>query len=158
MKIYCSYMGRAWLLSKSGQEIPVLNHPSETFEFESVVEVVSDYGSASEQKIASQYLELQNPVLKNKILSIYNNNWCKIRTWGNFQEEVTFRITSVGYNWYNTIVGFLLRHPEFKNSEITVESDKASGVKKTYWERVGYNSAVDSSNESVLAAQFIKTK
>lgn len=64
MKLYCSYMGRAWLLSKSGQEIPVLNHPSETFEFESVVKVVSDYGSVPEQKTASQYLESQNPVLK----------------------------------------------------------------------------------------------
>lgn len=110
-------MGRAWLLSKSGQEIPVLNHPSETFEFESVVEVVLDYGSVSEQKIASQYLESSTPELKSRLLSIYNNNWCKIRTWGTFQEEVTFRITSTGYNWYDTIVDFLLRHPEFKNSE-----------------------------------------
>lgn len=156
MKIYCSYMGRAWLLSKSGQEIPVLNHPSETFEFESVVEVVLDYGSVSEQKIASQYLESPTPELKSRLLSIYNNNWCKIRTWGTFQEEVTFRITSTGYNWYDTIVDFLLRHPEFKNSEITVEADKSSGIKKTYWERIGYKSAVDSANESILAAQFVK--
>lgn len=154
MKIYCNYMGRAWLLSRTGQEIRVLNHPSETFEFESIVDVISKYGSVSEQKAALQYLESPTSELKNNLLSIYNNNWCKIRTWGTFQEEVTFRITSIGYNWYDAIVDFLLRHTEFKNSEITVESDKSSGIRKTYWERVGYKSAVDSANESILASQL----
>lgn len=156
MKIYCSYMGKAWLLSKSGQSIEVLNHPSETFEFESVVDVIVSYGSASEKSIAKQYLEFPTEKLKNKLLDIYNNNWCKVRTWGTFQEEITFRITSAGYNWYNTIVNFLLDHPEFKRSEITVESNKSSGSKYTYWERVGYNSTVDSSNESILAASLVE--
>lgn len=155
MRIYCSYMGAAWLLSRTGKEISVLNHPSETFEFESVVDIINEYGSASEKKLASEYMKFPNDRLKSKLLSIYNSNWCKVRTWGTFQEEVTFRITSTNFNWYRIIVDFLLNHPNFRRSSITVESDKSSGVRKTYWSNVDYESAVDSANEAILSTQLL---
>lgn len=155
MKVYCSYMGKAWLLSRDGQEISVLNHPSESFEFESIVDIITEHGSTSERAVAEKYAKTPSDALKSKILSIYNRNWCKVRTWGTFQEEVTFRITSTDYNWYRTIVNFLVNHPNFIHSSITVESDKVSGVRKIYWDSIDYKSAIDSSNERILSSQIL---
>lgn len=159
MKILCnSYIGKAWLLSKSGQEIEVLNHPSATFEFESIVYVVTIYGSNSERKIADQYNKTPTESLKQQVLNIYNNNWCKVRTWGTFNDEITFRITSAGYDWYNVIIDFLLNHPEFKRSAVTVEADKSSGTKCIYWDRETYVFAIDAANETVLASKLLNQK
>lgn len=155
MKIYCSYMGSAWLLSKDGQEISVLHHPSESFEFESIVDIVAEYGTSNEKFIANQYMKNPNDKLKDKLLSIYAENWCKVRIWGTFNEEVTFRITSVGFNWYLVIVEFLLNHREFQRSVITVESDKTSGSRRIYWDRIEYRDAIDTANEAVLSSQFL---
>lgn len=157
MKVYCSYTGTAWLLSRDGQEIPVLHHPSESFEFESIVDIVAEHGTSVERAVAEQYMQKPDDSLKAQLLSIYAENWCKVRTWGTFHEEVTFRITSIGFDWYFVVVEFLLRHKEFQNSEITVESDKASGSRKLYWNRIPYQDAIDAANEFVLASQLTDT-
>lgn len=154
MKIYAGFMGRAWLLAKDGSTIEVEKHPTPKYQFDDIVDVVLSYGSASEQAIAQKYLDTEDETLAQQILSIYYNNWCKVRTWGNFNEEVTFRINSDGYDWYRVIIDFLLDHPMFKNSVITVESDKASGVRKTYWQDIPYAEAIDDSNATVLASQL----
>lgn len=147
-------MGRAWLLAKDGSTIEVEKHPTPKYQFDEIVDVILSYGSASEQAIAQKYLDTEDETLAQQILSIYYNNWCKVRTWGNFNEEVTFRINSDGYDWYRVIIDFLLDHPMFKNSVITVESDKASGVRKTYWQDIPYAEAIDDSNATVLASQL----
>ena len=154
MKIYAGFMGRAWLLAKDGSTIEVEKHPTPKYQFDEIVDVVLSYGSASEQAIAQKYLDTEDETLAQQVLSIYYNNWCKVRTWGNFNEEVTFRINSDGYDWYRVIIDFLLDHPMFKNSVITVESDKTSGVRKTYWQDIPYAEAIDDSNATVLASQL----
>ena len=155
MKIYCGFMGRAWLLAKDGSTIEVDKHPTPKYQFDEIVDVVLLYGSEHEKAIAQEYLNTQSELLAEQVLAIYYENWCKVRTWGNFNEEVTFRINSESYDWYRVIVDFLIDHPMFKNSVITVESDKASGVRKTYWQDIPYADAIDDSNATVLASYLI---
>lgn len=154
MKIYAGFMGRAWLLAKDGSTIEVEKHPTPKYQFDEIVDVVLSYGNDREQAIAQNYLDTEDELLAEQVLDIYYNNWCKVRTWGNFNEEVTFRINSDSFDWYRVIVDFLIDHPMFKNSVITVESDKASGVRKTYWQDIPYAEAIDDSNATVLASQL----
>lgn len=154
MRIYAGFMGRAWLLAKDGSTIEVEKHPTPKYQFDEIVDVVLSYGNDREQAIAQNYLDTEDELLAEQVLDIYYNNWCKVRTWGNFNEEVTFRINSDGFDWYRVIVDFLIDHPMFKNSVITVESDKASGVRKTYWQDIPYAEAIDDSNAAVLASQL----
>lgn len=154
MKIYAGFMGRAWLLAKDGSTIEVEKHPTPKYQFDEIVDVVLSFGNDREQAIAQNYLDTEDESLAQQVLDIYYNNWCKVRTWGNFNEEITFRINSDGYDWYRVIVDFLLDHPMFKNSVVTVESDKASGVRKTYWQDIPYAEAIDDSNVAVLASQL----
>lgn len=154
MKIYAGFMGKAWLLAKDGSTIEVEKHPTPKYQFDEIVDVVLSYGNDREQAIAQNYLDTEDELLAEQVLDIYYNNWCKVRTWGNFNEEVTFRINSDSFDWYRVIVDFLIDHPMFKNSVITVESDKASGVRKTYWQDIPYAEAIDDSNATVLASQL----
>ena len=154
MKIYAGFMGKAWLLAKDGSTIEVEKHPTPKYQFDEIVDVVLSYGNNREQAIAQNYLDTEDELLAEQVLDIYYNNWCKVRTWGNFNEEVTFRINSDSFDWYRVIVDFLIDHPMFKNSVITVESDKASGVRKTYWQDIPYAEAIDDSNATVLASQL----
>ena len=143
-----SYMWSAWLLSKYGTEIEVYKHPNENFEFDSIVDIVEQYAGSAGYELASNYKLNPSEVLKAKILDIYNNNWCKVRTWGTFGEELTFRITSNNFNWYNTIVEFLLRHPR-SNTSITVETSK-NGKYAIYWDKIPYSYAIDPENSRIL--------
>lgn len=140
------YLGDAWLLNKDGSEISVLNHPSETFEFDSIVDIIKQFGNTEEKMLATTYKNNPNPELKRKLLDIYNNNWCKVREWGTYSDEITFRITSTTFNWYNAIISFLLRHP-CPYYKITVESTKKH---KIYWNNISYKEAIDPQNEIIL--------
>lgn len=155
MKIYSSYMGQAWLLSKNGDELKVMNHPSIDFEFDSIIDLILDYGSDAIQHTADEYLASGDENLKTEIAEYYNDTWCKVRTWGTFGEEVTFRITSNDFNWYPVIVNFLESHTQFSRSLITVESYK-SKVKHIFWNRIPYSEAVDRNNETILASKLNK--
>lgn len=155
MKIYCGFMGMAWLLSKDGTAISVEKHPTPKYQFDEIVEVVSTYGSDREKAIALDYYVNPTDELAGAILNIYYNNWCKVRTWGNFNEEVTFRINPDGFDWYRVIVDFLIDHPMFKNSVVTVESDKPSGVRKTFWQDIPYADAISDENSEVLASAIL---
>ena len=64
--MYGMVLGGAWLLSVSGTAIEVLHHPSETFEFDSVVKLVQQYGNASQQKLAEQYACTPDNTLKRQ--------------------------------------------------------------------------------------------
>lgn len=143
-----SYMGSAWLLSKDGVEIEVCNHPKENFEFDSIVDIVERFGGPVGSKVTKQYRLNPTEELKSKILDIYNNEWCKVRTWGTFGEELTFQITSTGFNWYKPIVEFLIRHPR-NNALITVETSK-NGKHTIYWDKVPYDYAIDPGNNRIL--------
>ena len=121
--MYGMVLGGAWLLSVSETAIEVLHHPSETFEFDSVVKLVQQYGNASQQKLAEQYACTPNDTLKRQLIAVYQDTWCKVRAWGVFQEAVTFRIASVTYQWYPAITAFLRANPRFRESKITVEPE-----------------------------------
>lgn len=155
MKIYCSYMGQAWLLSQDGDLVDVLHHPSEKFEFDSIIDVIQQYGDAKIQLVVEDYMDNPTELKHAKLLDYYNNTWCKVRTWGTFQEDITFRITSTGFNWYPVIVDFLLLHPQFQNSNVTIESDRMNGARKTYINSEQYAAVIDPKNESVFASKLI---
>lgn len=97
-------MNQAYLLNIDGQEILVENHPSIHIDedFNDICSLVDMYGSDEIKELVKEYRT--NGQYRDKILNYYCQNWCKLRTWGTFCDEVTFRITSHGTNWYNTIL------------------------------------------------------
>lgn len=154
MKIYAAFMDNAYLLGIDGEVISVLNHPSADFEFESIVYVLSEYGNGMDKKLATEYTNHPTDELKAKLVAKYNDRWCKVRVWEN-GKLVTFRITSTNsYNWYGAIINFLIDHPGFKTSKITVESDKSTGVRKTYWNEISYADAISPEYETILATKL----
>ena len=72
--MYGMVLGGAWLLSVSETAIEVLHHPSETFEFDSVVKLVQQYGNASQQKLAEQYACTPNDTLKRQLIAVYQGH------------------------------------------------------------------------------------
>ena len=153
MKLYQTFAGDAYLLCRDGAAIPVLNHPSADFEFESIVYVLSEYGDPSAKDLATQYENNPTELLKSQILNIYDNTWCKIREWEG-RRLVTFRITSTDtFNWYRVITDFLIMHTEYARSVITVESDKRTGMRKIYWDEVPYAEAISPTQEIIMATR-----
>lgn len=148
------YLNQAYLLDIDGNVLPVENHPSIHIEsdFEDICKILESYGSDNARNLVESYKSSGNH--KEDILQYYCQNWCKVRTWGTFYEEVTFRITSKGLNWYNTILQFLLDHEEYKRSLISVESDRIEGPRKVYWDKLSYDEAVDPKNEEILASKL----
>ena len=147
-------MNEAYLLSIDGDEIQVECHPSIHIEedFDDICTLVNEYGGDKQKELVSKYKKKGEG--KEDIIRFYCENWCKVRPWGTFCEEVTFRITSSNLNWYNTIVEFLLKHPAYSNSKITIETDKLNGVRKVYWNNISYKDAIDPKNETILASKF----
>lgn len=140
--------GDAWLLDREGNCIEVYGHPSEKFEFDSIVDIVKTYGSDLDRVHCATWETTQSEASKNAILNTYNQNWCKVRLWRD--NKLTFRITSSDFNWYHPIVGFLLEHPFVQYATITVEN--VSG--KIYWDETTYSYSVDSANEEILSSVF----
>lgn len=138
------YLNQAYLLSIDGNTIPVENHPSIHIQedFTDICNLVEKYGPDRFKTMVYEYR--RSGQYKQQILDFYCQNWCKVRTWGTFYDEVTFRITSKDINWYNTIVGFLLHHAEYNKSQITVESDKLEGSRKVYWNKLSYIECINS--------------
>jgi len=152
-----NYFGNAYLLTRNGDEIDVLNHPTENFEFESILYLLENFGTEEDKRLALEYEQNQFDYLKDQILQNYNENYCKVRVWGIFADEVTFRITSTDkFNWYNIIVEFLLKH-RYTNSLITVESNKNENY-RIYWNKVTYDCAVNPINKMILEKKLKRTK
>lgn len=141
--------GNAWLLDKSGNCIEVYAHPSESFEFDSIVDIVSEYGSDADKKNCQIWNLTHSETAKSAILNSYNQNWCKVRLW--WDNKLTFKITSTGFNWYQIIVEFLLNNPRFSSTKITVYN----AYEKTYWDEATYDYSIDPANEEVLSDVFI---
>ena len=137
--------GEAWLLARSGDCIEVYAHPSESFEFESVVVIVSKYGSESDKTNCEEWKSSHSDDIKVAILRSYNQNWCKVRLWKD--SKLTFRISTTDYNWYRTIVDFLYAHKYLSCAFISVSD--TSG--KIYWDDLSYSYCIDSSNEKCLS-------
>ena len=140
--------GSAWLLDREGNCIEVYAHPSEKFEFESIVDVVSKYGSDGDREYCNEWIRTKSEASKAIILYEYAKNWCKVRLWGD--NKLTFRITSEGFNWYLVIVEFLLTHPYFQQCKITVENIFG----KIYWNNETYDYSIDPANEEILSSVF----
>ena len=151
MKIYASFMNSAYLLGCDGQVVSVENHPLVDYEFDDIVFVLKEYGDTTARQLACKYENDPSEDLKQQLLEIYDNSWCKVREWENGR-LVTFRLTSTNrFNWYPVIVNFLLDNPCYKNSNITVESDKRIGYKRTYWDELPYSDATSPEHETILA-------
>jgi hypothetical protein len=143
-------MNNAWLLDRRGNEIFVENHPSDKINDE-VAEFVQEFGNRTAKELAGNYLQTGDEKLFKDIVTYYNENWCKVRVWGTFSTEVTFRITSTGFNWYSTIIDFLYRHKELHRCLVTVESDKPLR-NVVYWENIPVSDILDGGNEHILAS------
>lgn len=111
-------LGNAWLLDRSGNCIEVYAHPSESFEFESVVDVISQYGSEQDKSNCEIWRATKSDASKAAILDSYNQNWCKVRLWED--NKLTFRIASPDHDWYRTIVDFLTSKPHLSSADISV--------------------------------------
>ena len=140
--------GQAWLLDRAGNCREVYGHPSASFEFDSIVDLVEKYGSNLDKWNCREYRKNSSDELKEAILYAYDETWCKVRLW--WDNKLTFRISSTDFNWYNTIVEFLLNHPAFKNTHITVDNR----AKKIYWDDVSYQFGIDPANEAILSTCF----
>lgn len=140
---------KAWLLDKDSNYIDVYAHPSESFEFDSIVDIIEQYGSRLDKWNCKEYRNKPTNELKHTILYTYNQNWCKVRLW--WDNKLTFRITSADFNWYKPIIDFLLTCPFVRNTIITVEN--VSG--KIYWDNISYEDSIDPVNETILSNCFI---
>ncbi len=133
-------LGKAWLISKSGACIDVYAHPTESFEFDSIVDIVSNYGPESDKNICKVWKSTHSDDSKASILNSYNRDWCKVRLWK--YNKLTFRIASIDTNWYQIIVDFLLSHPYVSSASISVSD--LSG--KIYLDNVSYDYCITSGN------------
>lgn len=115
-----------------------------------------EYGDEGVKELCSEYERSPSESLHEKIVSYYRQNWCKVRAWGTFNEELTFRICPDSLDWYPVIVGFLLEHPMFKQSLITVETDIQYTAEYIFWVKISYNHAVDKKNAKTLSDLLIK--
>ena len=111
-------LGSAWLLDRSGNCIEVYAHPSESFEFDSVVDVISQYGSEQDKANCEIWRTTKSDASKAAILDSYNQNWCKVRLWED--NKLTFRIASPDDNWHRTIADFLTSKPHLSYADISV--------------------------------------
>lgn len=129
--------GEAWLLDRSGNCIEVYAHPSESFEFDSIVDIVSNYSAGPDKFYCNDWKATKSEVPKEAILNIYNQNWCRVRLWKD--NKLTFRIASTDYNWYGAIVHFLQVHSYLSTAKITFSD--LSG--KIYWNDVPYSYCIN---------------
>ncbi len=152
----CISIFKAWLLSRDGIAIPVYKHPNPKHQFDEILLLSKEYGDEGVKELCSEYESSPSELLYEKIASYYHQNWCKVRAWGIFNEELTFRICPNPNDWYPVIVGFLLEKPMFKQSLITVETDTQYTAKYTFWNKISYDYAVDKKNAEVLTILLIK--
>ena len=111
-------LGSAWLLDRSGNCIEVYAHPSGSFEFDSVVDVILQYGSEQDKANCEIWKATKSDASKDAILDSYKQNWCKVRLWKD--NKLTFRIASPDHDWYRTIVDFLTSKPHLSSADISV--------------------------------------
>lgn len=150
---------KAWLLSIDGTVIGVHKHPNPKHEFQEIIELINEYGSDKAKGYVKEYLESSSAEAKKEIIDYYFTNWCKVRAWGTFNEEVTFRLSAEDQRgWYLSIVGFLKTHPQFKNSLITAEGDRCylRGLPKvyTYWNKLSYSFVVNEAHAFFLTVSL----
>ena len=151
----CISIFKAWLLSREGIAIPVYKHPNPKYQFDEILLLSKEYGDEGVKELCSEYERSPSGSLHDKIVSYYFQNWCKVRAWGTFNEELTFRVCPDPNEWYPVIVGFLLENPMFKKSLITVETDTLYTAKYTFWNKISYDYAVDKKNAEFLTNSLI---
>ena len=144
-------IGEAWLLNRAGNCIEVHAHPSESFEFESIVSLISEYGLESDKANCKTWRSTHSDASKTAILDSYHQNWCKVRLWKD--NKLTFRIASKGFNWYSVIYGFLNRNPQVSSARITVSD--GNGI--IYWDDLTYDYCVEFSSNEALSTAFLKS-
>lgn len=146
----------AFLLGRDGKTIAVNCHPIIPEESDLAITYVMYYGDEQHQNLAKEYFERPTDTLYDTLISYYENNWCKVRDWGDLKyHDLTFRLTSTDqFNWYNVIINFLLEHKQSSNTIVTVE--RVRPIHKVYWDGIPYAEAIDPINESILASKLVK--
>ncbi|MBO4542801.1 MAG: hypothetical protein J5725_06410 [Bacteroidales bacterium] len=146
----------AFLLGRDGSTVSVDCHPILPEESDTAITYILYYGDEEHRKLAEDYQNNPTEELYAALISYYENNWCKVRDWGDLtQTDLTFRITSYDkFNWYGVIIDFLLSRKWRSNTVITVERMKPTH--KVYWDSITYAEAVDPANETILATRLIK--
>ena len=141
--------GEAWLLDRSGNCIEVYAHPSESFEFESIVNLVLKYGAEQGKFYCDDWKNTKSESSKEAILHLYNQNWCKVRFWRD--NKLTIIIASTDYyNWCGTVVSFLRSHSYLSTANITI-SDSSGRV---YYNDVSYGNCISYCME-LLSKKFM---
>ncbi len=153
---YCSPDMKAWLLSRDGIAILVYNRPNPEYQFDEILLLAKKYGDEAIKELCNEYYSSPSESFHDKIVSYYRQNWCKVRAWGTFNEELTFRVFPDPTDWYPVIVGFLLENPMFKQSLINVETDTQYTAKYTFWDKISYDYAVDKKNAKTISDLLVK--
>ena len=148
------FTDKAWLLSREGKAISAYKHPTQKYQFDEIIELINEYGSNKAKSIVEAYHTSPTEPLKEEIIRYYYHNWCKVRSWGIYNDEVTFRISIDDFNWYSVIVCFLTEHPMFRRSRITVESDTLLQQKSVYWDNIPYSEAIGIENATILKSKL----
>lgn len=141
-------IGDAWLLNRAGNCIEVHAHPSESFEFESIVNLVSEYGSKLAKSNSEVWKSTNSDASKAAILYSYYLNWCRVRLWKD--NKLTFRVATKGINWYEAILDFLVSHPQVSTARITVSDADEINL----WDGVSYDHCIDPVNKETLSRVF----
>ena len=146
----------AFLLGRDGSTAAVDCHPIIPEESDVAITYILYYGDEDHRKLAEDYQKRPTKDLYDILISYYENNWCKVRDWGDLQQtDLTFRITSDDkFNWYQVIISFLLERKWRNNMVITVE--RMRPAHKVYWDGITYAEAVDPANETILATKLVK--
>ena len=135
-------------MNRVGNCIEVHAHPSESFEFESIVNLVSEYGSKLAKSNCEIWKSKNSDASKAAILNSYNRNWCKVRLWKD--NKLTFRIASKGFDWYGVILDFLVSHPQVSSARITVSDADETAL----WDGVTYDYCINPVNKAALSLVF----
>ena len=145
----------AFLLGRDGSTVSVECHPLIPEESDLAITYIQYYGDEKYSNLAETYLNHPSDDLYATLISYYENNWCKVRDWGDLsQSDLTFRITSTDqFNWYRVIIDFLLSRKWSKNTTVTVE--RMHPTHKVYWDSIAYADAVDPANETILASKLL---
>jgi hypothetical protein len=136
------------MLKKDGTEIAVENHPPPKIDGE-LTDFFRQFGSDFLQNPVADDSSSRFAEVTAMLEAVYEETWCKVRVWGNFSEEVTFRLISSDESWYPAIALFLQKHIELNRSLVSVYNGK-----NVVWDKLSTDYILDTANAAVLSEKL----